>query len=106
MRAANLLVEEPYALMRARTDLWEPWRVIARATRPMSFSLDAAQRQQIEHRRQNTRNYRLAMRLSTLLWRDQGKTESEIAHLLGVCERTIRNWIRFYRQKRLEALCT
>src|SRR6516165_8652311 len=34
MRAANLLVEEPYALMRARTDLWEPWRVIARATRP------------------------------------------------------------------------
>ena len=34
MRVANLLVEEPYALMRARTDLWEPWRVIARATRP------------------------------------------------------------------------
>ena len=32
--AANLLVEEPYALMRARTDLREPWRVIARATRP------------------------------------------------------------------------
>jgi hypothetical protein len=22
---ANLSVEEPYALMRARTDLWEPW---------------------------------------------------------------------------------
>ena len=22
---ANLLVEEPYALMRARTGLWEPW---------------------------------------------------------------------------------
>lgn len=31
---ANLSVEEPDALMRARPDLWEPWRVTARATRP------------------------------------------------------------------------
>ena len=31
---AKLLVEEPDALMRARPDLWEPWRVTARATRP------------------------------------------------------------------------
>jgi hypothetical protein len=29
-----------------------------------SFSLDAPQRTQIEHRRQNTRDYRLGMRLS------------------------------------------
>ena len=72
----------------------------------MSFSLDAPQRTQIEQRRQQTRDYRLAMRLSALLWCDQGKTESAIAHLLGVCERTIRNWLRLYRQKGLEALCT
>jgi hypothetical protein len=31
---ANLLVEEPDALMRARPGLWEPWRVTARATQP------------------------------------------------------------------------
>jgi hypothetical protein len=31
---ANLLVEEPDALMRARPGLWEPWWVTARATRP------------------------------------------------------------------------
>jgi DNA-binding NarL/FixJ family response regulator len=43
----------------------------------------------IERRCQNTRDYRLPMRLSTVLWRDEGKTESEIAHLLGVCERTV-----------------
>ena len=42
MRAANLLVEEPYALMRARTDLWEPWRVIARATRPWQYAFARA----------------------------------------------------------------
>src|SRR5205085_514278 len=54
----------------------------------MSVSLDASQRKQIERRRQQTRDYRLAMRLSAVLWRDEGQTESDIAHLLGVCERT------------------
>ena len=72
----------------------------------MSVSLDARQRKQIEHRRQQTRDYRLAMRLSTLLWRDESKSESDIAHLLGVCQRTVRNWLHLYRKKGLEALCT
>jgi transposase len=72
----------------------------------MCFSLDPKQRKGIARRRQQTRDYRLAMRLSTLLWRDDGMTESEIAHLLGVCERTVRNWLRLYRQKGLDALCT
>jgi transposase len=71
----------------------------------MSFSLDTSQRKQIERRRQQTRDYRLAMRLSTLLWRDEGKTASDIAHLLGVCARTVRNWLGLYRKKGLEALC-
>ena len=71
----------------------------------MSFLLDAPQRKQIERRRQQTRDYRLAMRLSTVLWRDEGKTEGAIAHLLGVSERTIRSWLRLYRKKGLEALC-
>ena len=45
----------------------------------MSASLDAPQRKKIERRRQQTRDYRLVMRLSTLLWRDDGMTEAEIA---------------------------
>jgi hypothetical protein len=60
----------------------------------MSASLDASQRKQIERRRQQIRDYRLATRLSTVLWRDEGRTESDIAHLLGVCERTVCNWLR------------
>jgi transposase len=72
----------------------------------MSVPLDASQRRQIERRRQQTRDYRLAIRLSTLLWRDEGQSESDIAHLLGVCERTVRNWLRLYRKKGLDALCT
>jgi hypothetical protein len=31
---AKLLIEEPYALMCARTGLWEPWVVTPTATRP------------------------------------------------------------------------
>jgi transposase len=72
----------------------------------MSVLLDAPQRKQIERRRQQTRDHRLAMRLSTVLWRDEGQTEGVIAHLLGVSERTIRNWLRLYRKNGLDALCT
>jgi transposase len=71
-----------------------------------SFSLDAQQRQQINRRRQRTRDYRLAMRLSTVLWHADGRTVSEIAALLGVCERTVRTWLRLYRKKGLQGLCT
>jgi transposase len=60
----------------------------------------------VERRRQQTRDYRLARRLSALLWRDDGKTGPEIAQLLGVGARAVRNWLRLYRQKGLEALCT
>ena len=72
----------------------------------MCFPLDPQQRKGIARRRQQTRDHRLGMRLSALLWRDEGKTESDIAHLLGVCERTVRNWLRLYRKKGLDALCT
>src|SRR5262249_7958072 len=33
-------------------------------------------------------------------------TDSDIAHLLGVCARTVRDWLRLYRAKGLDALCT
>jgi transposase len=72
----------------------------------MSFVLEAPQRQAIERRRRQTRDYRLARRLSALLWRDDGKTGPEIAQLLGVGARTVRNWLRLYRKKGLEALGT
>ncbi len=71
----------------------------------MGFPLSPSQRQVIARRRQQTRDHRVGMRLSTLLWRDDGKTESEIAHLLGVCVRTVHDWLRLFRKKGLEALC-
>jgi transposase len=71
----------------------------------MCFPLDPQQRKAIHRRRQKTRDHRVGMRLSAVLWRDDGKTASEIAHLLGVCMRSVRNWLRLYRKKGLEALC-
>jgi transposase len=71
----------------------------------MSASLDASLRKQLERRRQQTRDYRLGMRLSTVLWRYDGKTQTEIAHLLGICTRTVRHWLRLCRNKGLDALC-
>ena len=72
----------------------------------MCFPLDPQQRKGIARRRQQTRDHRLGMRLSTVLWRDEGQTENDIAHLLGVCVRTVRNWLRLFRKKGLEGLCT
>jgi transposase len=46
------------------------------------------------------------MRLSTLLWRDEDRTEAEIAHLLGICTRTVRNWLCLYRKNGPDTLCT
>ena len=69
----------------------------------LSFALDTLQRKQSARRRQQTRDHRLAMRLSAVLWREDGRTESEVAHLLGICTRTVRNWLRLYRQKGLDA---
>ncbi len=64
----------------------------------MCFSLDPPQRKGIARRRQQTHDCRLGMRLSALLWRDDGRTESEIAHLLGVCVRAVRTSCRPIRR--------
>jgi transposase len=70
------------------------------------FPLDAQQRKGIARRRQKTRDHRVGMRLSAILWCDDGKTEPEIAQLLDVCVRTVRNWLRLFRKKGLDRLCT
>jgi hypothetical protein len=78
-----------------------PWQATVDLSAELTtcFSLDSQQPKGIARRRQHTRDYRLAMRLSTLLWRDDSMTESEIAHLLGMCERTVSNWLRLYARK-------
>src|SRR3954451_8618225 len=70
------------------------------------FRLDSKQRQHLRKRARNERDHRIARRLLTLLWLDQGRTETEVAQSLDVEARTIRNWVKLYRTGGLDALCT
>jgi transposase len=72
----------------------------------MALTLEADVRQEIERRRRKTHDKRIAQRLSAVLWVAEGRIQSEVADLLGVTERQVRKWLRTYRTKGLEALCT
>jgi len=70
------------------------------------LSLDTLLRKRIEKRRREAKDVRVANRLSALLWLGKGYSPEEVADLLGVCPRTIRNWLGSFREGGLDALCT
>jgi transposase len=72
----------------------------------MARTLETLGRQEIEQRRRMTHDKRIAQRLSAVLWVDDGRTQNQVADLLGVTERQVRKWLRTYRDQGLEALCT
>jgi transposase len=72
----------------------------------MALTLEPQVRQEIERRRRKTHDKRIAQRLSALLWVAEGRTQHEAAELLGVTQRQVRKWLRLFRTKGLEALCT
>src|SRR3954465_918721 len=70
------------------------------------FKLDPKQRRHLRDLADHERDHRIPRRLVTLLWLDQGRNEAEVAELLNVAPRTIRNWEKLYRTGGLDALCT
>lgn len=72
----------------------------------VGFTLDTLRRKKIEKLRRKEKDARLHNRLSALLWWDEGRSPEDIAQLLGVCPRTVRNWIELYQRDGLEALRT
>jgi transposase len=70
------------------------------------FTLGTLVRKRIEKQRHQEKDIRVHNRLSALLWLGQGRTTEEVAELLGVGPRTVRNWRQRYRRSGLEALCT
>jgi transposase len=70
------------------------------------FTLDTLLRKRIEKRRREARDARIHMRLSALLWLDKDYSPEQVAELLGVCPRTIHNWLDLFREKGLDGLCT
>src|SRR5512142_2443620 len=71
-----------------------------------TIELSAKQRQEIQERRRLAGDCRIFQRLSTLLWIDEGRTREEVADLLGVTSRQVGDWLRIFRNKGLDELCT
>src|SRR5919205_2402513 len=71
-----------------------------------TVTLNAKQRQEILERRRQTGERRIFQRLSALLWIDEGRTREEVAELLGVSSRQVGDWLRIFRNKGLDELCT
>ena len=73
---------------------------------PEHFSLDRSERKKIEERRRKERDARLANRLSALLWLADGLSREQVAKLLGLAPKTIKNWLKLYLKGGLDSLCT
>lgn len=71
-----------------------------------SFTCDTLLRKKIEKLRRKEKDVRVHNRLSALQWLGQGRTPDEVAELLGVSPRTVRNWLELYHRGGLEALRT
>jgi transposase len=70
------------------------------------FSLDTLLRKKIEKRRHKEKVARIHKRLSALLWLNKGYSAEEVADLLDVCPRTVRNWVTLFQEEGLDALCS
>jgi transposase len=63
-------------------------------------------RREITERRRQADDRRIFQRLSALLWIDEGRTREEVAELLGISSRQVGDWLRIFRNKGLDELCT
>lgn len=72
----------------------------------VGFTLDTLLRKKFEKLRRKENDARRHNRLSALLWLGQGRSADEVAELLGICSRTVRNWLQLYHRGGLEALLT
>jgi transposase len=70
------------------------------------FTLNTLLRNKIEKIRRKEKDARLHKRLSALLWLNDGYSSEEVAKLLDVCPRTVRNWVALFQAEGLEALCS
>lgn len=71
-----------------------------------TICLTPHQRDEIEQRRRQAQDRRIYQRLSAVLWSDAGRTRQEIAELVGVSTRQVGQWLRIFRNKGLDELCT
>src|SRR3978361_1642336 len=71
-----------------------------------TIRLTPQQRKDIGERRRHAPDRRIYQRLSAVLWSEDGRSREEIADLLGVSTRQVGQWLRIFRNKGLDQLCT
>src|SRR3954462_3900434 len=71
-----------------------------------TIHLTPQQRKDITERRRHAQDRRVYQRLWAVLWSDAGRTREEIAELVGVSTRQVGQWLRIFRNKGLDQLCT
>jgi transposase len=71
-----------------------------------TICLTPHQRDEIEQRRRQAQDRRIYQRLSAVLWSDAGRSREEVAELVGVSTRQVGQWLRIFRNKGLDELCT
>src|SRR5437868_8674076 len=71
-----------------------------------TIQLTPPQRKEISERRRHAPDRRVYQRLSAVLWSDDGRSRGEVAQLLGVATRQVGQWLRIFRNKGLDELCT
>jgi transposase len=62
-----------------------------------AFTMTTLERKRVEKFRRKDNDARVYARLSALLWLADGRPAEEVAALLDVCPRTLRNWLALYR---------
>src|SRR3954452_22333581 len=68
--------------------------------------LTEEQRKEMERRRKETLDRRIYQRLTAVLAIASGKSREEVAELLGVSLSQLGEWLRVFRNKGLDALCS
>jgi transposase len=70
------------------------------------IGLTPERRRKLERRRKETLDRRVYQRLTAVLTVAEGTSREEVAHLLGIGLTQLGEWLRVYRNKGLDALCT
>jgi transposase len=71
-----------------------------------TIQLTPQQRAEISDRRRRAADRRIFQRLSAVLWITEGRSREEVAALVGVSTRQVGQWLRIFRNRGLDELCT
>lgn len=67
--------------------------------------LSKTELKELKQLKQKERDKKIFRRLQAIYLRHQGKSNQEIADIIGVCKETVIDWVRIFEIKRLDGIC-